>query len=163
MLEAMARQQEGILWIAGEGPLEEELRARAETLQARVRFLGLRGDVPALMNACDGFVLSSVVEGLPMVLLEAAHAGLPCITTDVAGAREAVADGETGFVVPVQDPGALAAAMTRLMVLPAEARRQMGEAARARAAANFEINAVASRWEDLYRQGLESAGLHRQS
>jgi glycosyltransferase involved in cell wall biosynthesis len=157
MLEAMARRSQGTLLVAGEGPLEAELRARAESLQVPVRFLGLRSDIPALMNACDGFVLSSVVEGLPMVLLEAAHAGLPCVTTDVAGAREAVVDGETGFIVPVQNPDALAEAMARVVEMSPGERRQMGRAARLRASERFDIRAIAGQWEALYRQGLEVA------
>ncbi|MBZ5582723.1 MAG: glycosyltransferase, partial [Acidobacteriia bacterium] len=74
LLRAMAKQPSGILLMAGEGPLEAELRGLAG---ANVRFLGGRADVPELMDACDGFALSSVIEGLPMVLLEAAAAGLP--------------------------------------------------------------------------------------
>ena len=90
----------GNLVIAGKGPDEEALGAQAESLGVRVRFLGLREDIPDLMNACDGFVMSSVVEGLPMVLIEAAMAGLPAVTTNAGGTRDVVRDGETGFVVP---------------------------------------------------------------
>lgn len=96
-----------------------------------------------------------------MVLLEAAHAGLPCVTTDVAGAREVVVDGETGYVVPVQTPEALAEAMTRVMSMSPENRKQMGRVAQSRAAARFAIGAVATQWESLYRHGLETARQHR--
>ncbi len=169
MLEAIASLpsseggQRSVLLIAGEGPLEPELRSRAESLPGKVHFLGLRSDVPALMNACDGFVLSSVVEGLPMVLLEASHAGIPCVTTDVAGAREAVQDGKTGFVVPVQTPPALADAMARMMAMTPQARSQMGEAARRHAERHFEIGAVTAQWETLYRSVLEVARRSRLS
>lgn len=159
MLEAMARQSGSVLLIAGEGPLDEKLRAQSVELGARVRFLGLREDVEHLMNACDGLVLSSVVEGLPMVLVEAAACALPCVATDVAGVREVVLDGETGFVVPVRDPVALAAAMTRLAAMPIEARTRLGAAARAHAVARFDISAVAAQWEQLYADCLES--VHR--
>lgn len=165
MLEAMAIQQEGLLLIAGDGPLAEKLHAHAASLSAssRIRFLGPRTDVASLMNACDGFVLSSVVEGLPMVLLEAAHSGLPCVTTDVSGAREAVLDGETGFVTPLQDVKALAAAMNRVMAMPPEKRIAMGAAARTHASARFEMEEVTTRWEELYHQGLQAAGIDRLS
>ena len=93
-------------------------------------FLGPRDDLPALYNAADALVLSSVVEGLPMVLLEAAATGLPCVATRAGGADEAVLDGHTGFLAPCSDPAALAAAMTCLMQLPADARAAMGRAAR---------------------------------
>ena len=159
MLEAMARQRDGVLLIAGVGPLEEKLRALAGELGVRARFLGSREDIADLMNASDGLVLSSVVEGLPMVLIEAAAAGLPCVATDVSGVREAVLDGQTGFVVRVQDPVALAAAMKRLAELPPEARARMAESARAHALAQFDVRTVAAQWEQLYLDRLEAARL----
>ena len=57
------------------------------------------------MNAADGLVLSSVVEGLPMVLLEAAASGLPCVSTEAGGARDIVVDGQTGFLAPCEKSG----------------------------------------------------------
>ncbi len=152
MLRAAARLGGGILLIAGTGPLESELATLARELGVRAHFLGAREDVPALMNAADGLVLSSVVEGLPMVLLEAAASGLPCVTTDVGGARDAVLDGQTGFLAPCGDPEALAAAMTRLVELPVAARREMCRRAREWALARFDLNSVTSQWEQLYRE-----------
>jgi glycosyltransferase involved in cell wall biosynthesis len=153
MLRAAAQLRTGILLIAGAGPLEQELAALARELRVRVNFLGVREDLPALMNAADGLVLSSVVEGLPMVLLEAAASGLPCVTTDAGGARDAVVDGQTGFLAPCGNPEALAAAMARLMELPGVARHEMGQAARERALARFDMRAITSQWEQLYREG----------
>ena len=152
MLRAAASLPTGTLWIAGAGPLEAELTALARELGARARFLGARDDLASLMNAADGLVLSSVVEGLPMVLLEAAASGLPCVTTDAGGARDAVLDGETGFVTTPGEPQALAAAMRRLMDLPTPARQGMGEAARQLALARFDLGQITSQWERLYRQ-----------
>lgn len=157
MLQAMARQPEGILFIAGEGPLEKELRAQAETLGARVRFLGLREDIPDLMSACDGFVMSSVVEGLPMALIEAAMAGLPAVATDAGGVREVIRDGETGFVVPARDAEVLGEAMRRLAGMPAEARGEMGSTARRNAIERFSLSEAATRSEALYRTCLREA------
>ena len=97
MLEAMARQREGVLFIAGDGPDAARLRQLAGP---NVRFLGARDDIPALMNACDGFVLSSDVEGLPMVLLEAAASGLPQVATAAGGVAEAVIHERTGYRRP---------------------------------------------------------------
>jgi len=153
MLRAAARLRECFLFIAGAGPLEPELAALARELRVRAHFLGPREDVPALMNAADGLVLSSVVEGLPMVLLEAASSGLPCVATDAGGARDAVGDGETGFLAAPGDPEALASAMARLVELPGAARREMGRAARDLALARFDMGSVTSQWEELYRQG----------
>lgn len=154
MLRAAGRLGAGILLIAGAGPLEAELAALARELRVGARFLGPREDLPALMNAADGLVLSSVVEGLPMVLLEAAASGLPCVTTDAGGAREAVLDGQTGFVAPCGNPEALAAAMARLVELPGAARQEMGRAARHLALAHFDMGPVTSQWEQLYREGV---------
>jgi glycosyltransferase involved in cell wall biosynthesis len=153
MLRAAARLPKGVLFIAGAGPAEAELAAMAGELPVRVRFLGPRDDVPALMNAADGLVMSSVVEGLPMVLLEAAASGLPCVTTDVGGARDAVVDGQTGFVTPQDDAEALSEAMTRVTELPDAARREMGESARRLALERFDMELVTSQWERLYREG----------
>jgi glycosyltransferase involved in cell wall biosynthesis len=153
MLRAAARLRAGVLFIAGAGPLEPELAALTRDLRVRAHFLGPREDVPALMNAADGLVLSSLVEGLPMVLLEAAASGLPCVTTDVGGARDAVVDGQTGFLAHRGNPAALTAAMARLAALPGAARHEMGQAARNLARARFDIGSVTSQWEQLYRQG----------
>ena len=114
LLRAFAKQRGAVLLIAGEGPQEAGLRALARELAVDARFLGRVDDMPALMNAADALVLSSVVEGLPMALLEAAASGLPAVATDAGGVREAILDGHTGFITPPRDPAALAEAMSRL-------------------------------------------------
>jgi glycosyltransferase involved in cell wall biosynthesis len=158
LLQAFRQQAGATLLIAGEGPQEAELRQLAATLAVDTRFLGRRNDIPALMNAADAFVLSSLVEGLPVALLEAAASGLPAVATAAGGAGEIVRDGETGFVVPPGDPELLAAAMSRLATLSPEARLAMSRAARAQAAARFDMATVASQWEDVYRELLLRAG-----
>jgi glycosyltransferase involved in cell wall biosynthesis len=150
LLRAMERLPHGLLCIAGAGPLEGELRAQAVGLGTRVRFLGARGDLPALMNAADGLALSSVVEGLPMVLLEAAASGLPCVAASAGGVEEVVVDGETGYLVPSGDPEALAASMARLMEMPPESRAALGRSARKRALERYDIRRVVEQWEALY-------------
>jgi len=156
MLEAMARQPAGVLIIAGDGPDAARLRQLAGP---NVRFLGARQDMPALMNACDGFVLSSDVEGLPMVLLEAAASGLPQVATGAGGVPEAVVHERTGLVVPCGDAAALAAAMHRMASMPPAARASMARAAREHAVARFDLAAVTSQWENLYRRLVEAARL----
>jgi glycosyltransferase involved in cell wall biosynthesis len=155
LFRAFATLAPATLLVAGEGPLADDLRRFAHKLSIDVRFLGRVDDMPALMNAADALVLSSVVEGLPMALLEAAASGLPAVTTDAGGAREIVVDGVTGFVAPPGDSAALAAAMSRLAALALEARQRMSSAARA-SSARFEIQDVVSRWEACYRELLES-------
>ncbi|HPT28139.1 MAG TPA: glycosyltransferase [Bryobacteraceae bacterium] len=153
LLRAAARQPGCTLWIAGSGPLDGQLREMARALGVQARFLGMREDLPQLMNAADGLVLSSVVEGLPMVLLEAAASGLPVVATSAGGSGEVVDDSRTGFLTRCGDDEALAAAMTRLAGLPSAERREMGLAARALAVQRFEMQAVTSQWEALYREG----------
>jgi len=146
---------DAVLLIVGEGRLEPQLRAlHAELgLGDRVRFLGARTDVSMLMAACDVFVLSSSREGLSITLLEAMRAARACIATDVGGNREAVADGETGRIVPVGDATALAAALRALLADPTSAA-----AAGARGAERFRARFTATRMvaetEALYRAVL---------
>ena len=119
--------------LAGEGPLLGDLETEANELGIRnkVRFLGVRSDIPDLLTASDFFVLSSRWEGMPLVLLEAMRAGIPIAATDVHGIREALDDGKCGLIVPTEDPAALADAMLRLIHEP-ELAKQLGQAARRR-------------------------------
>jgi glycosyltransferase involved in cell wall biosynthesis len=149
MLRAMARQSAAVLLIAGDGPQRAELESLAHDLGANVRFLGPRSDIPELMNASDGLVLSSVVEGLPVVLLEAAASGLPCVATDAGGVREAISD--SSYVVPPHDPDALAESMARLSSLPSDSRARMSQLAHAHAVSHFDQRVITTHWEQLYR------------
>jgi SAM-dependent methyltransferase len=155
LLRAFATQRGAVLLIAGEGPQETELRALARELAVDARFLGRVDDMPALMNAADALVLSSVVEGLPMALIEAASSGLPAVATDAGGVREAILEGQTGFVCPPRDPAGLGEAMSRLAALSPEARARMGVAARAHAVARFDLKRVAAEWDRAYRELLD--------
>ncbi len=149
---ATGSEQELTLLICGRGSLEEEVRAEVRTcgVEDRVKFLGLRRDIPAVMNAADGFVMSSYLEGLPMVLLQASAVGMPIVTTNVGGNAEVVMDRVNGFVVPPGDDAALAAAMKRVLDLPDEERARMAERGRQMARDKFEIQRILDRWEALY-------------
>jgi glycosyltransferase involved in cell wall biosynthesis len=158
MLDAFARVTDpaAVLLVAGRGPLEAEIHQRAAgaDLAGRVRFLGSRGDVPALMNAADAYVLSSDWEGMPLVLQEASCTRLPIVATDVGGNREVVVDGKTGLLVPSKNAQALAAAMRQMMAMPPAQRRAMGEAAREHVALKFDLERVLNQWEQIYRELL---------
>src|SRR5690606_30286895 len=123
---------EVLLLIVGRGSLASEVEAqsRALGLEEHVRFLGARTDVPALMSAADGYLMSSAWEGLPLVLLEAASAGLPIVATDVGGNAEVVMPGVNGMLVAAHDPRALHDAIEQVVAMPAEQRRAWGEAGR---------------------------------
>ena len=145
LLKAFAELPRGRLLIAGAGPEEAELRGMAP---ARAEFLGQRSDTPELMRSADAFVLSSVIEGLPVVLLEAAASGLPAVATDAGGVRET----EPAFLAPTKDPAALARAMAALMEMPEAKRLELGREARARAVANWDWSVIVERWLKLYRE-----------
>ncbi|MGH9188930.1 MAG: glycosyltransferase [Acidimicrobiales bacterium] len=130
-----ARHPDTLFVVAGEGPLAYTMRASAECLGDAVRFLGWRGDVETVYAAADVVVLTSDNEGMPVSLIEAAHAGRPAVTTAVGSAAEVVVDGETGFVTG-PSPESLADAVSRLLDDPA-LRSTMGKTAAERAARLF--------------------------
>jgi glycosyltransferase involved in cell wall biosynthesis len=156
-----AREAQAVLVIVGQGSLQGEAEALTAELGlgGAVRFLGARSDIPAVMSAADGYVMSSAWEGMPMVLLEAAAAGLPIVATAVGGNGEVVRDGESGFLVPARDPAALAEGMLRLMALPQAPRRAMGERGREHVRGNYGLHRVAERWERVYLDALARKGL----
>jgi len=145
LLDAFARLSGGVLRIAGTGPDERTLR---ETAPPNVEFLGHREDIAELMRRADAFVMSSVIEGFPMVLLEAAASGLPCVATDAGGVREL----GTVAIVPPHDPRALAGAMQCIMDMSPEERRRIGHSGRAQVEAMFSLDAAISQWEKLYAE-----------
>jgi glycosyltransferase involved in cell wall biosynthesis len=126
-----------------------ERQARELGIGDRVRFLGRRDDVPALLAAADALVLPSSIEGLPLVVLEAMAAGRPVVATSVGGTPEAVVDGETGLLVPPGDIEALAHAIDALLGDPELARR-LGEAGGRRVRERFDADAAAQRVLGLY-------------
>jgi len=137
--------------IVGTGPLEDELRAEAEQFHIAdaVTFLGFTDDVPAVLAATDVFVLASLWEGMPNVLLEAHAAGLPTVATRVEGTVDIVEDGQTGLLVMPRDVPGLATSVLRLLDDPGHAER-LGDAARARVRADFTLDAMVRRHEKLY-------------
>jgi glycosyltransferase involved in cell wall biosynthesis len=147
------------LAVAGQGPLLGTLRERVASLglESVVSFLGLREDVPACMAAADGTVLASAWEGLPNVVIESLAVGTPVVCTDVGGAREVVEHGRSGFVVPSQNPEALAAAMSALMTCPDAQRQQMGEAGRRHVEEHFALDSILTRWSGLFEELLSAA------
>ncbi|MGI8992321.1 MAG: glycosyltransferase [Bryobacteraceae bacterium] len=149
-----------VLLICGQGPLEAEIRSlvRACGVENHVRFLGVRRDIPQIMNAADAFVMSSHLEGLPMVLLEASAAGLPIVATSVGGNPEIVVDGKTGFIVPPRNVESLAGAMERMMNLSASERNEMAGAGTAHARARFDVESILGQWEKLYSELIERNG-----
>lgn len=133
-----------------------EDRLRAWTAEGIVDWAGPTDDVAGVWRQTHIAILPSYREGLGMSLLEAAACGRPAVTTDVPGCREAVAQGETGLVVPAHDPQALADALATLASDNA-LRRKMGEAARARVEARFSLAAVRGVLAAIYERRLDRA------
>src|SRR5581483_9536219 len=118
---------------------------------SRVRFLGLRHDVPALMRASDVLTLTSIYEGFPNVLLEAMASGAVAVATAVDGAVEVVVAEETGLLVPPRAPEAVAAAVVRVLGDPALAARRRVEV-------EFTVEAMAHRTMAAYAAWLDARG-----
>lgn len=147
------------LVIVGEGRVRTQIEdlIQSSGLQAAVSLLGLRTDVPDLVNACDALVVSSAWEGGPIVLLEAGAAGRPVVATEVGAAPEIVVHGHTGFLVPVRDPRALGKAMTELMELGPDERAHMGREARRYVMGRFSLRSVHDRYRRLYSDVLAAS------
>jgi glycosyltransferase involved in cell wall biosynthesis len=137
--------------VAGEGGLLEELRAQAAALgiERDTFFIGRCTNVAALLSVSDVCVLSSKAEGFSNSILEYMAAARPVVVTDVGGAREAVVEGETGYLVPSGDDTMMAARIVSLLNEP-EAARAMGERGRFVVAEKFSCEAQLERTENLY-------------
>ncbi|MCP4204175.1 MAG: glycosyltransferase [bacterium] len=162
------------LALIGDGPEETRLRAEVETLglDRQVHFLGYRRDVYGALKEADAFVLSSLEEGVPVVVLEAMACGLPVVATQVGGVTNLVVESQTGFLVPPEETwepsraaaarsngvgrgiAALAAAMDRL-VEDSELRREFGRQGRHRVEEHFHIDRVLTQLEEYYAGVLE--------
>jgi glycosyltransferase involved in cell wall biosynthesis len=114
-----------------------------------VRIIDQREDVPRWLAAADLFCMTSNVEGLPNAVLEAMAAGLPVVCTDFESARELIADGRTGLLVPRDDDEALAAAILTLLA-DSGRRRDLGAAAREHARTQFGWGRLVGEMESLY-------------
>ena len=147
----------GRLLIAGRGPLQGQLQQLTDRLgmARQVTFLGVREDIPALLAAADGFVLSSAWEGMPNVVMEALAAARPVVATRVGGVTELVEQDQSGLLVPPRDPSALSQAMRQVMSLSLEQRRRMGLRGRQQVATHYTLAAMAGRWMGLYQDLLK--------
>lgn len=142
--------------LIGTGIRREELEAVARTLsiEKHVLFLGSRQDVPDILSCMEISVLPSLGEGFSNAILESMAAGLPMVATDVGGNREAIVDGETGFIVPPGDPDALADRLIRLLEEPLLGQK-MGRAGRQRIENHFTLDRMVRETERFYDEILE--------
>jgi glycosyltransferase involved in cell wall biosynthesis len=161
LLAALAQMPPELRWalsIVGDGPEREALTSQAARLglSPRVTFKGWarREDLPQIYREADVFVLPSREEGMANVLMEAMCAGLPAIATRIAGSSEAVLDGETGLLVPTEDPAALARALETLIKDP-DARERQGRAGRAHVESTYSWPVITDQWLDIVERILQ--------
>jgi len=122
-------------------------------LETNIIFTGFRHDIPEIMNLMDIYVLSSVAEACPVVVLEAMASGKPVVGTNVGGVAEQIVDGETGILVPPKNPGAIADAVLYLLDHPEKAR-QMGFNGREHVKKYFSLEKCVEKHRELYLKAL---------
>jgi glycosyltransferase involved in cell wall biosynthesis len=164
VLDAFQRVQAAVpsatLVVAGDGAERDALRERAATLGLRsVSFMGPvpPDDMPALYDAADIFVNASLIDNMPLSILEAYAAGLPVVTSDAGGIPKIASHEQTALLVPDADPRAMAAAIQRLLTDPCLGQR-LTAAGRELVMSTFSWGAVGPAWIRLY---LRLAGSHR--
>ncbi|HEV2079647.1 MAG TPA: glycosyltransferase family 4 protein [Allosphingosinicella sp.] len=156
-LEAFAsvadEQPDAHFILIGRGTLRGSLieRAAAAGLAERTHFIESVEKIAPYLTAADAFLFPSLLEGLPVAVLEAMSAGLPVIVSDLEPHVEVVEDGRTGLIVPRGDSTSMAAKM-RLLHADADLRYSIGTAARDEAVARFSTTAIVPRWERLYER-----------
>jgi glycosyltransferase involved in cell wall biosynthesis len=136
--------------IFGDGPLRHSLQDRIHRAKLDDSFVlvPFRDDLDDLMPALDALALSSLTEGLPNVVLEASAAGVPVVATAVGGTGEIIKDGVTGYLVPPAQALTMAERLLRL-ANDADARKQMGEAARERVRRKFSFESQSQSYQRL--------------
>ena len=146
--------------VVGEGPLQADLEALADELGLRqeVSFLGARKDIPEILSLFDIFVLPSLWEGFPNVILEAMAMAKPVVATKVAGVVEVVVDGVTGCLVDPGDLPRLAEAIGRLSRDPGLIAR-MGQDGRKRVEAKFCLERMVAETTALYQELIGLKGI----
>ena len=154
-----ARGFDADLTIVGGGPARQDLQETAATdgVAEHVHFKDMQSRSEArkaIGRSSVVLIPSRMLEGLPLVALEAAHAGVPCVATDSGGLPEAVENRVTGLLVAPEDPEALASAVTELLS-DSELCRRFGENARRSALKKFDLDQCAGRYMMLYRACCE--------
>ncbi|WP_313390324.1 glycosyltransferase [Acinetobacter sp.] len=137
-------------YVAGDGDLRSQLEKTIEDfgINNNIILLGKRSDIPDLLNQADFFVLSSLHEGLPTVVIEAMACETFVVATDCGGSAEIL--GETGVLVPIQNSEALAKGLEKAMSLTGDQIRNNGKLARERVEKLFSLEASVNKWLALY-------------
>ncbi len=156
LLESLASIPDATLWLAGAGPEEENLKALCHKLglDDRVRFLGWRNDVTTLMKTADLFVCPSRHEGLGSIVMESWAHECPIIATNSQGPGEAIDDGVSGLITPVDDVDALANALNSVLSTP-ELKQRLVEGGSKIYSERYSQQVVVDQYVDLYQKILK--------
>lgn len=150
-----ARKGPGVMVVAFGIKTEDEKSPEGWTCTGLIRDEAL---LNLYYNAADVFVLPSLADNLPNTLIEATAAGTPCVTFDVGGCPEIVRDGETGFVARAKDVGHLAECIEKVLDMGEERRREMSEACRRVAVAEYDVKLQAKRYVELFEEMVKRNG-----
>lgn len=144
-----------VVLLVGRGELESSLKAEASRLgiEDHIRFLGFRNDVPVILSLLDVFVLPSLSEGLSVALLEAMAAERPVVATRVGGNVELVHDGETGYLIPSENPHVMADRVVMLLRNKAQAKA-FGSRGKERVERHFSLAGMVRAYQDCYEQAM---------
>jgi len=139
------------IWAVGDGDLRPDYEALCSKMEIRdcVEFLGYRDDIPELLAKTDISVLTSVKEGIPRAILESMAMGVPVVATRVSGNSEVVREGETGFMIELDDSDGLTIALERLMRDP-ELREEIGKRSREVAHREYDETSIVQSLRDIY-------------
>ncbi len=157
--ELLPRHNDLQVLLVGDGPLAENLQKwiAKENLSDRIHLAGRRNDVPSLMRAAEIFVLPSLWEGLPNVVLEAMAAGIPVVASRVEGVSDLLVDDRTGLIVAPNSAPDLVEAIGRLLNDPQHSH-QMGHSAQHFVHTEFAWDEVVAKYTALYRELLGETG-----
>lgn len=157
LLRALPAIEQGTLWLAGTGPEEASLKQLARDLKIteRVRFLGWRSDVNALMRTADLFICPSRHEGLGNIVLEAWFNRCPIVSTLSQGPKELITDGEDGLLTPIDDVAAMAEAVNRLLQT-GDGGASLAAKGHARYQHGYSREVICRQYLDLFRSVLQT-------
>jgi glycosyltransferase involved in cell wall biosynthesis len=143
------------LWIVGEGEEHDKIVQEIQRLAIhdKVRLLGNRSDVEVLIHAADAFLLTSISEGIPLTVIEAMFAGIPCVCSNVGGLPEIIEHGRNGLLAPARNPEALSEQLTEVLVNQSRAK-SLGLAGKTDAQLRFSDRAMQAAYREVYQQML---------
>jgi len=157
MPEVLKRFTQLKLLVVGDGPLKTHLEKRVLSLGLKdnIIFTGFRSDIREVLSCLDILILPSLLEGFPMIILEAMAMAKPIVASDIPGIREQIIDGKNGILVPVKDSNALAIAIINILA-ERKVAENIGLAARKTVDEKFSIERMVAETESLYLSLLKA-------